>query len=393
MAIPRDLAFDVAEFHARVERVRARMAERRLDALLIFSPGSINYLSGLDDNSLSDTTALLLPLDRDPALVLFWFEAGRAENTCWLSDVRLYRAPNDPTPGAGAVAALVDAVRSLGLGSARLGVEMGPGGLSPAEHEELAAGLAGAHVEDSWPIVEVVRRTKSPAEIAYMRRAAAITDAAIEAGTRALAVGALDTEIGAVILETLHRLGSETSCLGPIVAAGWRSGAPHSSFARQAIRRSDTVFLEVTAQVRRYTAPLMRTGILGEPTAEQRRAADAGAEAVATVIRTARPGVRASDVARAAGEVIAPVLPGLVFHGNFGYPVGLGYPPTWSERLGFQLRPDNDQPLEAGMTLHLPVSLRKFGEWGICQSQTILVTESRAEPLTHAEARLQVVPV
>ena len=392
MTIPRDLAFEVSEFRARLAAVRTGMAERRLDALLVFSPGSINYLSGLDDNSLSDTTALLVPLDRDPVLILFWFEGGRAENTCWLDDVRLYRAPNDPNPGDGAVAALVGAVRSLGLGAARVGVETGPGGLSPAEHQELLAGLAGAHVEDSWPVVEVVRRTKSPAEIAYMRRAAAITDAAIEAGTRALAVGTLDTEVGAVILETLHRLGSETSCLGPIVAAGWRSGAPHSSFARQAIRPGDTVFLEVTAQVRRYTAPLMRTGILGEPTADQRRAADAGAAAVATVIETARPGVRAGDVARAAGEVIGPVLPGLVFHGNFGYPVGLGYPPTWSERLGFQLRPDNDQPLEAGMTLHLPVSLRRFGEWGICQSHTILVTETAAEPLTRAQARLQVVP-
>ncbi len=393
MGIPRDLAFDVAEFRRRVDAVRAGMTDRRLDALVVLSPGSINYLSGLDDNSLSDVTALILPLERDPVLVLFWFEAGRAQNTCWFDDVRLYRAPNDPIPGEGAVAAVVEAVHSLGLGStkSRIGVEMGPGGLSPAEHQELIAGLGEAHVEDSWPIVEVVRRTKSPAEVAYMRRAAAITDAAIEAGTRALAIGARDTEVGGVILETLHRLGSETSCLGPIVAAGWRSGAPHSSFARQEIRPGDTVFLEVTAQVRRYTAPLMRTGILGEPTPEQARAAEAGAAAVQVVIDTARPGIAAGDVALAAGAVIAPLLPGLVFHGNFGYPVGLGYPPTWSERLGFQLRPDNRQVLETGMTLHLPVSLRKFGEWGICQSHTILITETGAEALTRAEARLQVI--
>jgi Xaa-Pro dipeptidase len=391
MAVPRDLAFDVPEFRRRLDAVRAGMAERHLDALLVFSPGSINYLSGLDDNSLSDVTALIVPLDRDPVLVLFWFEAGRAENTSWLADVRLYRAPSDPVPGAGAVAAVVDAVRSLGLASGRLGVETGPGGLSPAEHLELLGGLGGARVEDSWPIVEVVRRVKSPAEIAYMRHAAAITDAAVEAGTRALAVGARDTDVGAVILETMTRLGSETSCLGPIVAVGWRSGAPHSSFARQEIRPGDTVFLEVTAQVRRYTAPLMRTGILGEPTAEQRRAAEAGAAAVEAVVATARAGIAASEVALAAGALIAPLLPGLAFHGNFGYPVGLGYPPTWSERLGFQLRPDNHQVLEAGMTLHLPVSLRKFGEWGVCQSHTILVTAAGAEPLTRAEARLQVI--
>jgi Xaa-Pro dipeptidase len=391
MPIPRDLAFDPSEYRRRLNAVRASMAERGLDALLMFSPHAINYLSGLDDNSLSDVTALILPVDRNPILILFWFEAGRAESSCWLDDVRLYRAPNDPIPGAGAVPATADAVRSLRLAGGRLGVEMGPGGLSPAEYRELVAGLDGALLEDSWPIVEVVRRVKSAAEVAYMRQAAAITDTAIEAGTRALGVGALDTDIGAVILETMSRLGSETSCQGPIVAVGPRSGAPHSSFARAVIKPGDTVFLELTAQVRRYTAPLMRTGILGEPTAEQARAAEVGAAAVQAVLETARPGIPASEVARAAGAVMAPLLPNLMFHGNFGYTVGLGYPPTWTERLGFQLRPDNNQPLEAGMTFHLPVSLRKFGEWGVCQSHTMLVTESGAESLTRSEARLQVV--
>src|SRR5260221_7009391 len=81
MAIPRDLAFDVSEFRGRVDAVRARMAARGLDVILVFSAGSINYLSGLADNSLSDTTALVLPLDRDPGLLLFWFEAGRPGDT------------------------------------------------------------------------------------------------------------------------------------------------------------------------------------------------------------------------------------------------------------------------------------------------------------------------
>src|SRR5262245_1693446 len=200
------------------------MTVRSLDALLVFSPGSINYLSGLDDNSLSDLTALIVPTERDPILVLFWFEEGRAANSSWLDDVRLYRAPNDPSPEPGFVPAMLAALRSVGLvDGRRLGLEVGPGGLSPQDHQELVAGLSGAHVEGSWPIVEVVRRVKSPAEIALMRRAASMTDAAIDAGTRALCVGATDTDVGAVILETMTRLGSETPCQGPIIAAGWRS--------------------------------------------------------------------------------------------------------------------------------------------------------------------------
>jgi Xaa-Pro aminopeptidase len=359
---------------------------------VIFTPGSINYLSGLDDNSLADPTALIVPADRDPILVLFWFEEGRAANSSWLTDVRLYRVRNDPVPGAGFVPAVVDALRSAGLAGSRIALETGPGGISPADHATLIEAFQDATVDDSWPIVEVVRRVKSDAEIAYIRRAAAITDAGVEAGVGALAVGARDTDVGAAILEAMTRLGSEPPCQGPIVAAGFRAGAPHSSIARAEIRTGDTVFLEFTAQWRRYCAPVMRTAILGGLNPEQARAAEAGGDALQAVIETARPGIAASEVARIAGSIMAPaVASGLRFHGNFGYTVGLGYPPTWTERLGFQLRADNDAPLEAGMTFHLPVSLRKYGEWGICQSETLLITQMGAEPLTRSTPRLHVI--
>ena len=99
----------------------------------------------------------------------------------------------------------------------------------------------------------------------------------------------------------------------------------------------------------------------------------------------------AADVAKAAGKVVEPILPGIVFHHNFGYPVGIGYPGTWIEFLGFFLRVDNPRPLEAGMVFHLPMSFRKFGEFGVNQSHTIRIrADGPAEALTKTEARLKV---
>jgi Xaa-Pro aminopeptidase len=250
--------------------------------------------------------------------------------------------------------------------------------------------LAGAELSDPFGIVEGCRLVKSAAEIAYMRQAAALTDAAVLAAYDALRPGVRDAEVAAVIMDTFYRGGSDTVCWGPIVASGYRAGSAHSSFNGRMIQPGDTVFLELTAEIRRYTAPLMRTAILGRPTAEMERIAEAGAEAVQTILRTARPGVPAQDVARAAGDVLAPVLSGVVFHHNFGYPVGIGYPGTWIETLGFFLRVDNPLPLEAGMVFHLPMSLRRYGEYGINQSHTMLVTEDGAEALTKTPARLQV---
>jgi Xaa-Pro dipeptidase len=285
---------------------------------------------------------------------------------------------------------IVAAVAKAGLGRARLGIDQRANVVSAETSGRLSAGLAQARIEDAFGVVESVRLVKSAPEIAYMRRAAELTDAAVLAGYGAMRVGARDHEVAAAIMDTMYGRGSETVCWGPIVASGYLAGAAHSSFNGRALEAGDTVFLELTGEVRRYVAPLMRTAILGEPTPEQQVVATAGAEAVETIVREARAGRPAAEVARAALEVVEPILDTIVFHNYFGYPVGIGLPPTWIEGLGYFIRVDEERPLEAGMAFHVPMSFRKYGEWGINQSHTIVVGADGSEALTRTEARLQV---
>ena len=42
------------------------------------------------------------------------------------------------------------------------------------------------------------------------------------------------------------------------------------------------------------------------------------------------------------------------------------------------------------MLFHLPISLRRFGEFGICQSETILITDAGAEALTQSPRTLHI---
>jgi Xaa-Pro dipeptidase len=383
MPIPHEPAFERSEYDARLAMVRRGMAERSLDGLLLFSPHNVFYLSGMDSENLFDFQCLIVPADGEPVLVILDFEEARAANSVGAGRSVSYHAFDDP------IQAVLTQLASLGLTEARLGLE-NRAGITPAAYERFVAGLAGAALEDPFGIVENARLVKSPAEVAYMRRAAALTDAGTLAAYETLRPGIRDAEVAAAILDVFYRGGSDTVCWGPIVASGYRAGSAHSSFNGRTIQAGETVFLELTAEVRRYTAPLMRTAILGRPSPEQERVADAGARAVQTILATARPGVPAADVARAAGEILAPILDKVVFHHNFGYPVGIGYPGTWIESLGFFLRVDNPRPLQAGMVFHLPMSLRKFGEWGINQSHTMLITEDGAEALTKTPARLQV---
>lgn len=381
MTIPRELAFPVAEYRDRVARVQARMAARGLDAVVLFGPHNIAYLTGMDSENLFDPQACIVAASGDPVLVILDFELGRCMNSSWIEKPVIYGQFDDP------VAAFASAIAAAGLGRAKLGLDRR--WIGAQQYQQLVAALPGAAVEDGFGVVERVRLVKSPAEIELMRKAAAFTDAAVEAGFAAIAPGRRDGDVAAAVMQALYGAGSDLSCWGPIVATGYRSGLAHSAHNGRKLESGDSVFLELTGELRRYTAPLMRTAVVGKASAEQRRIGEASAGAVAAILETAKAGTPAKDIAAAGLRPIAPVLNDIVFHHNFGYPVGLGYPPSWIETLGYFLRANNPEPVEAGMVFHLPMSLRVAGRFGVCLSHTMLVTAEGGVALTKTPARLR----
>jgi len=382
MAIPKELVFPIEEYTRRVEGVTAQLRERELDAVLLFSPANIYYVSGMDSENIFDFQCCLINADGAIDLLTFDLEAGRAENVSWVEAVHTYLAGEDP------VEATVNLVAQRGLLSSRLAIEVS--GLGAADAQRLHVKLDQASTHDAFGIVEGLRRVKSSHELALMRSAAKLTDLAVDAGFAAGRVGAVDREVAAAIMDVLYRNGSDTLCWGPIVATGYRAGIAHSTFNGRTLEAGDTIFLEVTGQASRYTSPLMRTCILGEPTNEIAQVAAAGTATVAAILDTARPGITADEVAQAGAATIAPIRDQVIFHNYFGYPVGIGYPGTWIERLGCFLLAGDPTVLEPGMVFHLPISLRKYGEWGVNLSQTIVITDDGAEPLSSGTAQLKV---
>ena len=303
MAIPHEPAFPRSEFEGRVAAAQASLAARGLDAILLFGPHNVFYLSGMDSENLFDFQCLIVGREGEPTLVILDFEEARAANTVGYGQPVSYHAFDDP------VAIVADQLRGLGLERGRLGLEQrAPFTLTPALLSRFRDALPDATFEDPFGIVEDLRLVKSDAEAAYQRQAAALTDKAVLAAYDVLRPGVRDAEVAAVIMDTFYRGGSDTVCWGPIVASGYRAGSAHSSFNGRRIEAGETVFLEVTGEVKKYTGPLMRTAILGTPNAEQARIADAGARAVETILETARAGVPAADVAKAAGKVVEPIL-------------------------------------------------------------------------------------
>ena len=382
MTIPRQPAFGPGEFRRRWEGVRAAMAAVGIDVLVTFSPHNVFYLTGMDSENLFDYQCAVLTADAEvPFLVIFEFELARAENSAVVEDIRSYGTFDDPI--AFTLAQLT------GLAGRRIALDRNS--LPVARYGSLVAGLDGHELSDAFGLVEGVRLVKSQPELQLMERAAALTDTGVTAATAAIAEGVEDRVVAAAIVDAMYRAGSDTLCWGPVVAAGYRAGAAHSTFNGHRIGRGETVFLELTGEVSRYVSPLMRTVVAGEPSADMLRVEAAVTAALEAIRTEARPGASARDVAARGLAALESVLEGHIFHYYFGYPVGIGYPPTWIESLGFFIRADNDRPLERGMAFHLPMSIRKYGEYGVNLSHTLVVEDGGARVLGSSPARLAVV--
>ena len=381
--ITQDPAFTKAELTRRVQSVQADMRERGFDLLLVSDFSNLYYLSGLDSIAQHDFLCVVLPVEGEPVVVINEFYEGIYHHVAGAFTARHYNEFQDP------IAVTMESASRLSSGARVVGYDNAWPAMSARIAEGLQQALPGAVMKDSFGIVERSRVVKSEAELGLMRQAAALTEAGVTAAAAALAAGTPDRVVAAESIAAMYRAGSDSIPLGPIVCGGYRGGVPYSSFSGYTLQDGDCVFIELTGSVRRYTAPLMRSFVIGKPDAEIEAAARATSRAVDAIMHTARNGVHAGDVAKAAMEELSAALDGKLFHNIIAYPVGIGYPPTWVEKLGYTVKADAQFTLRSGMVFHLPMSLRKPGAWAMGLSQTIVIGPDKANALTTSPAQMQ----
>jgi Xaa-Pro aminopeptidase len=385
--IPKELAFSVDEYQGRVAKVRAEMETSGLDALLITFLPNLYYLAGYNTYAVARPACLLLPLHGPLKIHIASMEIPAALLTGWVEDIDVH----DWNELGGLADRLASSVKSLGLENKRIGLEFKRPSLSIDFCDTLRRVLPGAQFEDASDLLFRVRLIKSPTELQYIRQAARITLAGIRASFETIAPGKTDNDVARAGYDGMIKAGSEYLSSVPTVTTGHRSGWSHTTFKRFPLKIGDTVFLEYGGCYQRYTATLMRTAVIGNPSPEVRRIADTAKETVRLIIENVKPGRTGDDVARAARGGHASVNSEVYFQEVYGESVGLGFPPTAVEGLRL-IAPGFLQVLEPGMTFHLPVALRVPGKFCVGLSEMIAVTETGCEVLTEEKRDLVVIP-
>jgi Xaa-Pro dipeptidase len=371
--------FSPAEYERRHGKIRAAMAERGLDALLVTAPQHLAYVAGDPHGFMTAGVHLglspLVMLPGSSSFLVRKFEAQSAEADSPIDRIVGYSSdvedPRDP------VDVLADHLLELDLAGARIGYEGDLWGLTAADLEGLRRRLRGAELVEATDVVGRCVTVKSAEELELMRRVARVSVAGVEAFLEATEVGASEADVASAVWRALIHGGSEFPYYMPYVLSGERTWLSHGAWALRRIEAGDPVFTEQSASLLHYHSPLARTVIVGEnPEAEELYEAARAAQDAA--IAKMRVGATNGDVDDACRNALREGgRDGWLKH-RVGYAVGI----DWVGRKALSLQPEGDVPLEPGMTFHVVCLLSDPGRFGVFVSDTVAVSEGEPEILS-----------
>ena len=261
--------FPKEEFDARHARARAMMEDRGIDALLITERLNYQYFSGhrSEQNAVDKIRSymFILPRDDEPTLITMPFEVAQVEQTTFNRNIR--------TTGAltGHPEFVAGILKEIGLGSARVGAELGREqylGISYQGLQEVMSLLPGARFVDASGILLQLRVRKSGREIEYMRRAAEINARAQRETFECIHAGMTENEIAQHLREILVEHGAERLSLLCVVSGPVDSTGIVLLPTDRKVQAGETVGFDVGVSYRGYWSDLARTASVGPPSEE-----------------------------------------------------------------------------------------------------------------------------
>ena len=375
--------FDTTEFATRQSTAREALQSEGLDALLIFAPESQYWLCGYDTFGYAMFQCLVLSATGDLHLLTRLPDLRQAQQSSTLPHDHIHVWAEHE--GANPANALRDLLADLGLANKTLGYECRTAGLTDFNGRLLRAALPD--LRDTSDLIPALRRVKSPAEIAMHRRAAALSDDALDAALDTTRAGAFEGTILAAMQGAVFRGGGDYSGNEFILGSGDSALLCRSHSGRRHLDVNDQLTIEWSGAYARYHAAMMRTLVIGPPTAAQTAMFEACHEAIIACETAIRPGAPMGDVYEAHAQVFDS-------HGlnharlqACGYGMGAVFPPIWVDFPMFY--EGNPMIMQAGQVffLHMILMDSDAGH-AMCLGHSVLVAETGVERLSRHDPQM-----
>ncbi|HEX9790492.1 MAG TPA: Xaa-Pro peptidase family protein [Kiloniellales bacterium] len=381
------LHFTRKELADRRARTCMAMTANGLDGLLLFRQESMYYLTGYDTFGYVFFQCLYLGANGRVTLLTRAPDLRQAQQTSDIEDIRIWI----DGPAARPAETLRDILAGHGCQGRRLGVEYEAYGLTARSGQRLDAALAGfCELTDASELVSRLRVVKSPAEQAYVRRAAELADAAWDAARDLARPGAFEGDILAAMHSAIFQGGGDYPGNEFIIGSGPAALLCRYHSGRRYLDVQDQLTLEWAGVDRHYHAAMMRTLCIGKPPAQQVEMHRVAVTALRAVEAALVPG-------RTYGEAFAAHAAALDAAGYqahrlnaCGYSLGTTFSPNWMDWP--MLYADNPVAVESGMVIFVHIIIFDSARnLAMTLGRTSLIGESGAELLSQAPLDLAVV--
>jgi Xaa-Pro dipeptidase len=375
--------FPREEYQRRLDGLRALMAERGMDAVLVTTEANHRYFTGHVTHRWSHhyvAIFALLPLEGEPVLIVQPNEAYMCEADSWIETIRTFPAEHELQ----GVAALADAVSEAGLAEALIGTELGgmvPLRMPHGDFVELRQRLPRVDFVDASPLCWTLRVRKSSAEAERIRQSVAITDAAYQALFAKVKSGM--SERGVYQLLAIEHLKRGAEMPGSITFAPHIPGdiRIHNRTLRRPTDRVLTAGELITQDAggiyRGYWSDYTRMYALERASAVHKDAYRVAYDSLQAAIEATRPGVPIADLVHAAIAVMKAAGYAECAEQVTGIGHAMGLEVIEPPFISFE----NDVILEEGMVLTVEPGLF-VGDAFCMLEEDVLVTDGGYEVLS-----------
>ncbi len=352
--------FEATVLHTdRLTRLRERLTSSDVDALVVTKLQNLRYVTGFTGSA---GIAVVTPARAHLVLDFRYLEQAAAQ------------APTFERVHA--KGPLIDAAAGVlkDLAVRRAGVEADT--LPIGSFRRLQAAIEPSEVV---PLdgLDSLRWQKTEEEIATIRRAAAIADAAFEEVLPSIRSGARERDIAVELEYQMRRRGADRPAFDIIVASGPRSALPHGIASDRRIGPSEFVTIDFGAMVDGYASDCTRTVLTAPATDRHRQVYAVVLEAQQASLAALRAGMSGKDVDAVARGLLTQAGYGDAFGHSLGHGVGLAV------HEGPTLSPREEAVLPVGAVVSVEPGVYLPGWGGVRIEDLVVIHENGCDVLTH----------
>ncbi|KJL22926.1 Xaa-Pro dipeptidase [Microbacterium oxydans] len=365
------LPFPAAIYAARLAAAASRAREAGMDAVVVGPGPDLQYLLGVEGDTIERLTALVLGPDLTPTVVVPRMELAKVRTTS-VGELGLRVA--DWVDGEDPYALVGEATGSV--------THVGVSDALPALHVIPIGERLGVRLELATPVLREGRMFKDAVEVAELRRAGDAIDAVHRRVHEWLRSGRTEREVAADIAEAIVAEGHRTVEF-VIVGSGPNGADPHHEVSDRVIEEGDVVVVDIGGAVPSgYNSDSTRTYVVGTPDPVAAERIEVLVRAQQAAVDAVRPGATAAEVDAAARTVLEEAGLGEAFLHRTGHGIGV------SVHEEPYIAPGNDLVLREGMAFSIEPGIYFPGEWGARIEDIVVVTSDGAERLNVAPHEL-----